>query len=397
MGPSDYTRRVSFNERIYLAAERRAPGFCIQLVLEFDAEMPPGLEDRLTAAVAQAVAQNPGARLILRGVLGWTRWVAAGPVPPVRLVPPWPPGAPAPPEVERPLSPTLGPTCELVLTGGSAPRLVFRCFHGVMDASGLLHFATEVFRALRSESMQGAPCRLNDTEFVTALAGRRRRPMLKDAWPALLPRVAAAPPIAGRAVNWRRARISRSVPALVAKLSAALARHAGQNALIMVPVDLRHYGREPPSTANRTCPLFLDISPEQGWRAVHKVLLRRLMEREPLRLDPAEGVAPWLPLVWLTALYGLWVAGHRRKGRFPFSALVTHLALPSLDVLSGDGLRPSAVFLLPPQSDFIPLCVSAVTSPTCTDLIISGPEDLLGPAQLAALSEALRDAVAPPT
>ena len=39
MAASAYARRVSFNERLYLAAERRQPGFCIQLVLEMEGEL----------------------------------------------------------------------------------------------------------------------------------------------------------------------------------------------------------------------------------------------------------------------------------------------------------------------------------------------------------------------
>lgn len=385
MAASAYARRVSFNERLYLAAERRQPGFCIQLVLEMEGELSA---ERLEAAVAQASAHNPGARLLLRGALGWTRWVAAGPTPPVRLLAGWAPDAPPPAEIARPLSAHQGPTCEVVLAPGPAPRLVLRCFHGVMDASGLLHFGAEIFRALRGEALLGAPCTKNDTELVTALAGRRRRPLPKDECPPLL----GASGAQTRVVRWRRLRLKGPVPALVAKIAAVLAMDGP--ARVMIPVDLRNYQREPRSTGNRTCPLFIDVAPAQDWRAVHKILLQRLAKREPLRLDPAEDIAPWLPLWLLTALYAAWIDGHRRKGLFPFSALVTHLALPGADLLSAGDLRCRALYLLPPQSEFIPLCVSAVSAPAATDLVVSAPEDLVAEAQLDRLCDVLRSALA---
>src|SRR5262245_20294854 len=155
-----HSRRVSYNERIYLGVEKRRPGFCIHIVLEGDGSLSP---EGLRAAMVQVAQANPGCRLILRGMLGWARWVAAGPVPPVRLVEGWTTDEPNA-EIERPLSPFHGPTCEVVLAPSSRPRIVFRSFHGVMDGRGLLHFAEEVFRALRGEQLVGSSCTLSDTE-----------------------------------------------------------------------------------------------------------------------------------------------------------------------------------------------------------------------------------------
>lgn len=384
-----YTRRVSFNERLYLAAERRSPGFCIQLVVFVDGAVD---EHTLREAVATAGRANPGACLVLRGWLGFSRWESSGARPPVRIVPGWSRGARPSAEVERVLDPRSGPTCEVVFApGGADAHLVFRCFHGVMDAAGLLHFAQDVFRAWRGEATFGAPCTLNDTEFVTELAGTRRRPMMVDAWPPLLggatERVAAP-----RNVAWARARLERPVPSLVAKVATSLVRFVGSGArgLMMIPVDLRSYRKVPASTANRTCPVFLDVAASDDWRGVQGKLLKRLIAKEPLRLDVAESVAPWLPLWLLGALYRVWVEGHRRKGLFPFSALVTHVALPSLEVLSTASLSCREAYLLPPQSDFIPLCISAVTSAAATDLVVSGPADLVSSTKVDDLCEVLR-------
>lgn len=102
---SRYFRRVSFNERLYLASERRTPGFCIQLVVEADGGVD---EQTLRRAVEAASIANPGARLVLRGLLGFTRWVDEGPVPPVRIIDGWNSNARPPADVARVLDPKNG-------------------------------------------------------------------------------------------------------------------------------------------------------------------------------------------------------------------------------------------------------------------------------------------------
>ena len=73
---------------------------------------------------------------------------------------------------------------------------------------------------------------------------------------------------------------------------------------------------------------------------------------------------------------------------------MTHLALPGADLLSAGDLRCRALYLLPPQSEFIPLCVSAVSAPVATDLVVSAPADLVAEAQLDRLCDVLRSALA---
>jgi hypothetical protein len=385
-----YTRRISFNERLYLASEAMKPGFCIQIVVEGDGALT---EENLSSAVACAAAVNPGARLVRRGVLGWMRWVASGPTPPVRVVAPWSDSEGPPPEVERPLGPGVGPTCEVVLSPGPRPRVVFRCFHGVMDARGLLHFAEDVFRALRGEEPEGATCTLSDTEVVESSVGARKRPALKsDCATLTASRARGASP-----VIWRRVTLEGPMPSLVARIAVALARHARRFhpgiTRVMVPVDLRNYRRELRSTANMTYPLFVDVAPERGWRDLHKEILKRLGAKEPMRLDPGEKILPWLPLWLVTAIYWLWLAGHRITGRYPFSALVTHVALQGVAPLDGAGFTARSLYFLPPQADFIPLGISAVSGPDAAHLVVSAPRGLLGDEQLSTLCEALRTGV----
>jgi hypothetical protein len=385
-----YARRVSFNERLYLAAERMKPGFCIQIVVEGEGELAV---DALRDAVARATAANPGARLVLRGVLGWMRWVPRGPVPPVRVVGAWPEGDAVPPDLEQPLPPTTGPTCEVVLSRGPRPRVVFRCFHGVMDARGLLHFAEEVFRALRGEELVGAPSCLSDTEVVTSTVGKRTRPALASDCPT----VTGSSNRRTSPVLWRRVTLEGPMPGLVARIAAALARHAKRSheaqTRVMIPVDLRNYRRDLRNTGNMTYPLFLDVPVERGWRDLQKDILKRLAAKEPMQLDPAEGVLPWLPMWLVRLIYAAWLAGHRRSGRYPFSALLTHVALQGVAELVGAGFSSRSLYFLPLQTDFIPLGIAVVSSADAAHVVVSAPEGLLSEGQLTELCDVLRSEI----
>ncbi len=386
-----YERRLSFNERLYLAAEQLQPGFCIQIVVEGEGALSP---KALEAAVHTAACANPGVRLVLRGVLGWTRWVATGPVPVVRVVDPWPEDGGVPFGLERPLSPTDGPTCEVVLSPGPRPRVVFRCFHGVMDARGLLHFAEEVFRALRGEPLAGSDCALSDTEVVESTVGKRTRPALRSDCVALTCTKSSYP----SAVRWRRVTLEGALPGLVARVAAAIARHARRfhegTTRVMIPVDLRNYRRELRATGNMTYPLFLDVPVERGWRDLQKEILKRLGQKEPMRLDPAEKLLPWLPMWIVRAIYAAWTSSHRRRGRYPFTALITHVALQGVAEMNAPGFKSAGMHLLPPQSDFVPLGIAAVTGSQGAEIVVSAPEGLMTEAQLEELCDALRSGVA---
>ena len=388
-----YTRRVSFNEKLYLAMDQLEPGLCIQIALEGEGAIEL---DALERAVAEASLVNPGARLILKSYLGWMRWAAIGPHPVVRRVNSWT-GQDVPPEVERSLSPKTGPTCEVVYapvhtpaTSIDAPtRVVFRCFHGVMDARGLLHFAEDVFRSLRGEPLVGAECRLTDTELVESLVGHRTRKALKGERRS----VNGARSRRRGEIIARRVSLAGPLPGLVARVATTLASYSAQHHDLpmraMIPVDVRHYQRDLRSTGNLTCPLFLDIDPDQDWRRLHRKILKSLGSKAPLYLDPAERIARWMPLWVLRSFYRVWSAWHRRIGLYPVSALISHVSLDTLTPLEGCGFSRTSAYFLPPPGDAIPLVVSVVSDRSAVQIVVSGPDSLLSDEHLDELCVAL--------
>ncbi len=398
-----YSRRVSFNEKLYLASDSRVLGFCIQIVMEGQglAEASSSSSSStalspaaLATAVAAAAVANPGSRLVLRGVLGFARWVAKGPVPPVRVLTGWTADGP-PRDLEQWLPPATGPTCEVVLCPGTPDRLVFRCFHGVMDARGLLHFAEDVFRALRGEPLVGSDCTLNDTEMVRSMSSQTR-PMLKGERLAVT--ATTTGPAKASAMIHHRLTIEKPGTSLVARIAAALARHARQfhatPTRVMVPVDLRNYQKSARATGNMTCPLFLEVDGAADWKTVQKDIVKRLVAKEPIKLDPTEQLAVWLPIWAIRVLFGLWNGAHIRSRRFPASALVSHMALPAAEQLSCPGFHIASAWFLPNQDNFLPLVVAIISNADRATIVVSAPGALVEAAQLAAVCASIREAAA---
>jgi hypothetical protein len=395
-----YSRRVSFNEKLYLASDSRALGFCIQIVMEGQG-LPEASStslslapERLAVAVAAAATANPGARLVLRGVLGFARWVATGPVPPVRVLTGWTADGP-PRDLEQWLPPATGPTCEVVLCPGTPDRLVFRCFHGVMDARGLLHFAEDVFRSLRGEPLVGSDCTLNDTEMVRSMSSQTR-PMLKGERLAVT--ATSTGPAKASAMIHQRLTVEKPGTSLVARIAAGLARHATQfhstPTRVMVPVDLRNYQKSVRATGNLTCPLFLEVDGAADWKAVQKDIVKRLVAKEPIKLDPTEWWAVWFPIWAIRILFGLWNGAHIRSRRFPASALVSHMALPGAEELSCPGFHIASAWFLPNQDNFLPLVVAIISNADRATILVSAPSALVDAAQLTAVCGSIREAAA---
>jgi hypothetical protein len=391
----DYSRRVSNNERFYLAVERVTPGFCVELVVEASGEIT---ESDLSAAVEEVARANPGCRLVLEeGRWLRERWVAKGPPPPVRSLAAapgraWRSEEDLPRGLQRPLPPQ-GPTCEVVVCPGAPFRLVFRAFHGVMDGGGLLYWVHEVFRALRGEPLQGSRSSMSDTDIVRALGGTRTRPWLPFAYRSATGRMPSIRP----GVVWQRTTVSGQPFGLAAKASVGIARHARSNGVervrVMVPVDLRHDLRSLATTGNASYPIFVDVVPAQSWQTVHSKILRKLAGREALAIGTDEtcvGYAPsgLLALATRAHLDGQWLAN-----RFQLTASVVHIPRLDAALLSAPALSCQTVYFIPAPSRVLPLAVAALSRGGETELTVSAPRSLADEQELGRLSRSIVAAV----
>ncbi len=382
-----YSRFVSFSERSFFNGPTiRLQALSIQYVFEGSGSLTI---DELRAAVAVASEANPGSRLVLRGFLKWLRWESLGALPSVAALPPWDADGELPAALQDPFDVKKGPTCQILFTQAAQSRLVFRCFHGVMDGRGLIHFAEEVFRALRGEPCQGAPSMISDSELIEELAPnqfRKARP-LKYRSPV------AITPSKRRGVVGHRLVVEGKVPSIAAKIAAALTQLAQTQPdpaiSFMTPVDIRVYKPGIQSMGNLTSSIYFEGKAGQDWNSIQSSILIALARKQALRREPSERIVLWLPL-WVTKiLINSFEYTQARKQRYIFSAYISHINLPKKTAFSGPGFHCETMFAVAPTSEFFPLGVSAITLEDKTHLTIFGPHSIVSKEQLKKVADCI--------
>ncbi|MGW5072072.1 non-ribosomal peptide synthetase [Rhodococcus sp. NPDC004095] len=383
-----FERPVSATERLYLATRPLAAPFAIQLVVTGSGDLAL---DELTAAVTRACAACPGARLRRDG----DRWVDSGVPARVTVVD----GGvdfdalDDDPVLTRDLGADGRATTEVVLVrgggaaltrgggaaltrgggaalapGGATTTVVFRAFHGVMDARGLWLWAADVFRVLRGQDPIGAPDPTADHDLVGRLGSPGKPTTLLPSYRS--PLGASGPVPRERPFLWRHRTVPGTAAAAVARISAVLADAAGATIRIMVPVDLRRHDPALRSTANLALPLFLDVAPGESWSQVHAQILTRMAGRSELNEMDNGGLARLPASLTRAVLRGVHRLG-ARTNRNLVSAIVSHAGQVSTVELSAPGFTATGVRAIPVHTGLVPVSFVVLECDGTTEITVS--------------------------
>lgn len=391
-------RRLSGLERIWLMADRIAPPFVNQLVLE----APGGDLDAVDwdGAVDAAAAAVPGISARLRGILGWTRWTA-GPGPRVMRVTDsawdgWSGGGA--PFLARRLDPRRGPVAEVVLVAGPTPRLVLRTHHAALDGRGTMLFMETLARVARGQDPVPVPDDpTTDLQLARDLGATPEASVSSDCVSPLGPAVAAP-----FAVRWVRRRFEGPTRGLLARTAAALAEHVPEalrdRVRLDVPVDMRRHRTALRSTANLTGLIRLRPAGPMGTSELVSAIADRLREglraAEEARFPLVPPVLAWLPL-WLTE--GVAKRSARRSlkdGAFSTTATISNLGRLDLPALAVPGFAPTRAFFIPPGSPGLPLFLTLTGDDEGVTLCGSAPLALASNGRLEALLDAVAERLA---
>ncbi|MFI9273486.1 non-ribosomal peptide synthetase [Kitasatospora sp. NPDC052896] len=366
------------------------PALClVQHVVEGEGALSA---DELAEAMAIAAEASPGMRLVREG----RRWVDSGIAPALHVL------EAGTFDRERLDSPALhreldgtGATCEVVMVPGTPTTLVFRAFHGITDARGLLLWITDVFRVLRGEPPLGHDATLNHHELAQSLlppgAEPRTAPVSKLEWPSL---VGSPAPHSPRLL-WRRRTVDGRHPASVAKVAAALAASTETgDGRFFVPVDLRRHAPESRSTAMLVHALRVDVAAGEDWQEVQQRLLGSLAERAELDLPFASWLlrmpVPLMKMINTGIDRAAW-----RKRRYHASAYLSQLGGFDHDELSTDDFRTTAVYSLGGVSPGGPPEIDLMESPGRTEITVAWHDEPGMAERAEALLETVADALSP--
>lgn len=331
---------VSANERLYLACEPLYPPFLIQLKIGGTGSVDPS---DLQRALEKAGEANPGSRLALRG----KNWTDTHRAPNVR---------------QSPITDSLihtrlnDATCEVVVDQN---EILFRAFHGVMDARGLLLWVEDVFRALRGEPLIGAKSAMTDREAVLTRKKSREKPAA--VFPSLTRR--------GETI-WSEIQIGPEAN-LVARVAEAIAKIANAKTKFMIPVDLRPFFPDVRTTGNFSNPIFIEVEPGQTQAQIQAEILRKLASDSPFATSASDDLLTYIPLSLQRFAVRKAQQSMEARDRYPITAVLSNLGRLSLASFSTPTFQATRMVSLPLETPFCPLTVIMTEHDNGTELAIS--------------------------
>lgn len=364
-------------ERVWLVADRLWPPFVIDLVVEGTGDLDPA---RWQAALNAVLPAWPGARARLRGILGWTRWVADGAPPIVTEVDggAWEARSPAPFAPTR-LDPHVGPIVELVLVSGTTPRIILRTHHAAFDGRATWALAEDLGAALRGEPIRGA-----------AFADLSDVALIGDGPSAVEPPADAVAPTGActsqlEASTWTRVTLPPLQKRVLRRVLGALAASSEPGRLrVSLPVDLRRHHDGLRASANLTG--FVRVDARQDPIAALEAALHARIESEIVRTAHALRSVPLAVMESAGRNAGLTTL---RTGLAATSATLTNLGHLDASVFDGAGFRGASVFVIPPTNPGTPLFLTLTGHPGGIELCGGMPVGFASGGRLEALLAAM--------
>lgn len=348
-----YKRRLSANERTLLLVDALYPPIVNQFVLEGEGVLDKA---RWQEAVSIAAAANPGMRVVLKGFSGLSTWVDSGKAPPVREVngSSWdglsPEGAPF---LYDRLDAYQGPTVEILLIHGDPLRVMFRSLHASVDGRGQLYFLKDVFRVLNGKAPAGSDSTLTDYQFAKRF-NKGFRVRFPDEH--IAPTGKACGNESG--VIWRRIRLEGKYPNILQQvciLTAREARRQGEGIVRFgIPVDMRLHDRKIKSTGNLVFGVTVEVSPETTVSALEKDILKKIQEKEDLKIFRGEELYRYLPLSLMKWGYKRVMEKRHQTGRYNITAYFSNIGYVQLAPLQGAGFKTNRFFPIPPYVEALP-------------------------------------------
>lgn len=370
-----YTRKMSFNERLFVVGNEIYPPVANQLIFDGEGDLD---RSRWLKAVEIASEANPGSRVVLQGHLGFSRWVDSGITPRVREVDGshWdglgPEGAPF---LLESLPYRESPTCEVVLIHGSPLRVAFRTHHGVMDARGTLVWASDIFRALRGEAVIGSCSTLTDVELVKSFQKQKRKPFPVEHIPPSGRAVSD-----GEGVIWKRrhlsGRFSRVLPQCASLIAQEAWRHGNGIVRFAIPVDLRPRSDGSRSTANLSFALYIEVKPDTSVEQIAADIAFQLQHGYEGMLSPGDELINCIPISLMRSQARRIIRKRHAQGIYSISGVISNLGREDLTLYAGGGFKATRFWAIPPRNEYHPLFLVMAGYGENLELILSMPKVL---------------------
>lgn len=390
-----FWRKISYNERLFLAADDMCPPLVNQMLHEGSGVLD---KNKWQQAVKTASDANPGSRLALRGCLNMSRWVDTGKTPPVIEVDgsTWdatgPEGAPF---LTKRLHPRDGHTCEVVLIQGETPRVCFRTHHAVMDGRGTVAWIDDIYRSLRGEAPEGNTSTISDLDLARSYQKMYRTPYPRD---SIAPTGTARGNEQG--TTWRKISIQGRYKNFLGQAAVIVAReawkHGNGRVLLGIPVDLRFRRPDIRSTGNLSIAIYVEVKPETTPEDFANEIKRQVMLKHDGMIDRFDPLLRFVPHRVMVRQGRNMIQQYQSTGKYGLSGMLTNLGRISIGHLHGGGYTVKTALAIPPGLETVPFFLGTASFENNeVVLILTMPKVLASNGRLEAILDTIaKDLVA---
>lgn len=389
-----YIRKMSYTERMFASADRICAPVVNQLFFDGTGSFDIA---RWRYAVQSASSANPGSRLILKGILGRSRWIDSGVVPSVIEVDAgdWDGSGPAgAPFLQKKMDIRNGPLCEVLLINGDPHRVCFRTHHAIMDGRGTLTWAADIFRVLRGDSPVGSSSVLTDVELVRSIRKDFRKSLpRKNLAPTGLPSGNK------RGITWRRIIIPGKYKNILGQVAILTAREAWRYqegpVLLSIPVDLRPHIPGLQSTGNLAIAIYIEIRHDSTPEGISAEIKKQLIAKRDCLIDRFDPLICHVPIGLIAWRGKTIIRNNNRRGRYGTSGIISNMAQVPLAQFSGGGFTATAFWGIPPAFENVPYFMGIAYSNEELQLILTMPEVLANNNRLEMILENIKNGLIP--
>lgn len=300
-------------------------------------------------ALEKAAEANPGARLAMSGHRRGTVWNSTGELPALRFVRniDWDGQSDVGSEFIQatPLDFRHGPAAELIIATGAREFVILRVLHTVMDGIGIIHFLSEIFRALRDEPLEGTNTAVPDVQLMDRVRQQKTR------LPKGVPAHATGGPEGEQTGDcWKAIQVRGTKSKVLARTILAVAKTAAEYSdkpvRIAIPIDLRRHFPGMRSTLNYTSMIHIDVQPDETPEAITERIKQRLDENAEAGFSSNLGFFKIIPLHWMDKLVSRNPHNYRKR-RIIETALISSPGLFKPSRFTGGGFVPIRFFSVP--------------------------------------------------
>ncbi len=392
-----YVRQLSALENSFLAFDSDDySSMCNQFVIE-------GLGGlsalALKSAIETATESNPGIALRLKGNWFFKHWDSEGKAPELHFQKNAWSGLNSEGaffDGEK-LDCRKGVCAQVHVIEGDFPKIIFRTHHALMDGNATLFWIQEVFRALRSEQLQGSRCDGSEAEFLKKFkTGEFEKDDFSLSWSSLFEANFHERQQSNVSENclWLNVIYRRVPERALAKLIAFLYQnqcHKNGNVSVRIPSDLRRLQSEESAYLLGNCVAALDFSfsSDIDEQKLHRELMKRLFRKRDLSVFPElYALGRFLP----SAFFRLSENRIRKlcaQGSCDLTAIVTHLGKVSLKDFSYEEFSAKNIYAIPAPLEGVSFSCVMIEHEGGLSTCMSSPKHYADMEKLNAFSKSL--------